>query len=185
MRERRARDRARARPSGRDGNAVARLRCAMRRCARSTRVERQPQGVPAAAHHGRGRHANAPRSAHGRSSTRGGVSSLVAAVRGAGGRAGARGLVRRAARLELFEQPASKGVSRLDAAISGTDAIGRSPRSQAASRTASFSVVSTIIAPAAFASAAIRRTSRAREAMVIAELDARRRCPSPPTGCRP
>ena len=44
---------------------------------------------------------------------------------------------------------------------SGTDAIGSSPRSHAANRTASFSVVNTIIDPVAFASAAIRLTSRA------------------------
>ena len=44
---------------------------------------------------------------------------------------------------------------------SGTDAIGSPPRSHAASRTASFSVVNTIIDPVAFASAAIRLTSRA------------------------
>ena len=44
---------------------------------------------------------------------------------------------------------------------SGTDAIGRGPRSQAASRTASFSVVSTSIDADASASAAMRLTSRA------------------------
>jgi hypothetical protein len=43
----------------------------------------------------------------------------------------------------------------------GTDAIGRSPRSQTASRTASFSVVSTSIDADADASKAMRRMSRA------------------------
>src|SRR5262249_14074977 len=45
--------------------------------------------------------------------------------------------------------------------VSGTDAIGRSPRLQAASRTASFSVVNTIADPLATASDRIRSTSRA------------------------
>ena len=54
---------------------------------------------------------------------------------------------------------------------SGTDAIGRSPRSQAASRTASFSVVSTIADPAASASIGDAPDVARRERMVIAELD--------------
>ena len=45
-------------------------------------------------------------------------------------------------------------------AVSGTAAIGRSPRSQAANRTASLSVVSTIAAAVDFAAAAMRLMSR-------------------------
>ena len=46
-------------------------------------------------------------------------------------------------------------------AVNGTDAIGRSPRSHSARRTASLSVVNTIAAAVDFAAAVIRRMSRA------------------------